>query len=406
MPVNLDSKGSSEQASETRDDKRKNRYRFSTAFSPSAPITQQELFASRGTRFDDVLQIITQRGQHGVIYGERGVGKTSFATMMADVYSDVILTGRANCASGEDFSTVVRHLFDSIVLTLHTPRAGFEAPPKEVVITAKELLGKDDLAPDDVRRALALLSGSGQPIVLFIDEFDRIEDRVTRRKFADAIKALSDYAVDATIVLVGVADNVGELIAEHQSINRALVQIHMPRMETSELGEIVDKGMAKGGMAIENSAKEWIVSLSRGLPHYTHLLSLHAGLAAISEDRDTITEADVRTAIRAAITKAQEYILQMYEKATWSTRQTNYREVLLACAVAPTDARGYFAASDVRDPLSTILSRKYEIPNFIANLNKLASEERGDVLQKTGIARSFRYRFRDPLLQPYVILRG
>ena len=141
-------------------------------------------------------------------------------------------------------------------------------------------------------------------------------------------------------------------------------------------------------------------------PLHAHPLSLHAGLAAIDGGRDRITEADLAAAIRIAIKKAQEYILQAYEKATWSTRPTNYKQVLLACALSPTDPRGYFAATDVKEPLSKIMGKRYEIPNFIANLNALASEKRGPVLQKTGVARSFRYRFRDPLLQPYVILRG
>jgi Cdc6-like AAA superfamily ATPase len=386
--------------------RRLRRWSFMRAFSPSAPITEQDLFARRGTRFDDVMEIITLRGQHGVIYGERGVGKTSFASMMAELYSGVITTGRTNCASGEDFATVIRHCFDSIVTTREEPGMGFKPPSKEVVASAGALLHNKEPTPDDVRQALTLLSGSGLPVVLFIDEFDRIEDRIVRRKFADTIKTLSDYAVDATVILVGVGDTIGELIAEHESISRAIVQVHMPRMEPKELAEIVDKGMAKGEMEIEARIKEAIVRLSRGLPHYTHLLSLHAGLAAIDAGRNRITQADLSVAIKAGVKKAQEYILQAYEKATWSTRPTNYKQVLLACALSPSDTRGYFAPTDVKDPLSKIMGKRYEIPNFIANLNALASTDRGAVLQKAGAARSFRYRFRDPLLQPYVILRG
>ena len=39
-----------------------------------------------------------------------------------------------------------------------------------------------------------------------------------------------DAKVPATVVLIGVADSVGELIREHGSVERALVQIQMPRM--------------------------------------------------------------------------------------------------------------------------------------------------------------------------------
>jgi hypothetical protein len=243
-------------------------------------------------------------------------------------------------------------------------------------------------------------------VVLLIDEFDRITDSTTRRKFADTIKILSDWAVNATIVLVGVADSVGELIAEHESISRALVQLHMPRMERSELGEILDRALTALGLTIEPDAHEKIIVLSRGLPTYTHRLGLYAATAAVEGRRYGIQLGDVEVGIRETIDKMYAHISRLYQKATWSTRQTNYERVLLACALAPVDEFGYFAAADVRGPLSKLMGRNYDIPNFITNLNQLATDERGPVLQKTGEPRSYRYRFDDPLVQPYVILRG
>lgn len=52
------------------------------AFSPSAPITSQEFFLGRLDQLDDVVDGINERGQHIVVYGERGVGKTSFANIV------------------------------------------------------------------------------------------------------------------------------------------------------------------------------------------------------------------------------------------------------------------------------------------------------------------------------------
>ena len=46
-----------------------------------------------------------------------------------------------------------------------------------------------------------------------------------QRLFADLIKTLSDQLVRATVVLVGVADNVSDLVAEHESIEGALCGI-------------------------------------------------------------------------------------------------------------------------------------------------------------------------------------
>jgi hypothetical protein len=47
-----------------------------------------------------------------------------------------------------------------------------------------------------------------------------------------------------------------------------------------------------------------------------------------------------------------------------------------------------------------------EIPSFAMHLNAFSSASRGPVLKKDGVLRKFRYRFTNPLLQPYVLMRG
>jgi len=72
---------------------------------------------------------------------------------------------------------------------------------------------------------------------------------------ADTIKNLSDHSLDVTIILIGVADTVDELIEGHKSIERALVQVPMPRMSSQELNQIIDKGFQYAGFTMEEDAK-------------------------------------------------------------------------------------------------------------------------------------------------------
>jgi hypothetical protein len=81
---------------------------------------------------------------------------------------------------------------------------------------------------------LAKIPGS----VFIIDEFDRAAPD-TSLALTDLIKALSDFAVDSTVVVVGVADTVDQLISDHASVSRAMVQVLLPRMEVTELDEIL-----------------------------------------------------------------------------------------------------------------------------------------------------------------------
>jgi Cdc6-like AAA superfamily ATPase len=249
--------------------------------------------------------------------------------------------------------------------------------------------------------------GSKTVLVVIFDEFDRIIHSQARALFADTIKALSDHAVHATLVLVGVADTVDQLIEEHHSISRALVQIRMPRMSTKELYEIIDKGLARLDMTIADDAKEHIAFLSQGLPHYTHALALHACRNALEGGETRIKLADVAGAIKRTVDEAQETIQNAYHKATSSPRKENlYGEVLLACALADKDEIGSFSASAVRAPLKKITGKSYGIPSFAQHLKNFCDDSRGPVLHRSGIRRRFRFRFVDPMMQPFLIMRG
>jgi hypothetical protein len=154
-------------------------------------------------------------------------------------------------------------------------------------------------------------------------------------------------------------------------------------------------------------AKRRIALLSEGLPHYTHLLSLHASQRAIADDRAEVQDIDVDRAIDLAVQKAQHSIRTAYEKATRTTRNdTLFEEALLAAALAPKGPLGHFTAGAVRRPMSRIIGGNAEISKFNRHLNAFTEEARGAALEKTGEPRRWFYRFSDPLLQPYVILDG
>ncbi len=190
-------------------------------------------------------------------------------------------------------------------------------------------------------------------------------------------------------------------------MERALVQIRMPRMSQEELNEIFDKGLPKLGMTIDDNAKKYITHLSQGLPHYTHLMGLHSARQSLDEKSKNITLEHVRKAIVRSLSEAQQSIQSAYHKATMTSRKDNiFKQVLLACALAKTDDLGYFAPSDVKEPLSKIMLRTYDIGSFARHLADFSEGTRGPILQKTGKSRRFRYRFITPLMQPYVTMQG
>jgi AAA domain len=357
----------------------------SRAFTPGAPVGELDMLAGRMDQLTDVVSAVSMRGQHVGLYGERGVGKTSLATVLAEYFNAISpVTGLksvvVNCGTDDTFSSVWRNAF--IELGIHTNGEPF--------------------SPEYVRRSLQTLPSEA---LIVIDELDRLENDDALTALADTIKTLSDHAVDSTLVLVGVARSIGELIGEHASIVRALVQIEMPRMKVDELGAIITNGCAKASLTARQDAIRDIAELSEGLPHYTHLLGLHAGLHAVQNDRTEITTTDVQEAIPKAVDR--HTILSDYQRATRSARKDAlFSEVLLACALAPKNQLGFFTSGAIREPLELIAGRRIEIPAFSNHLSQFLEPERGAVLQREGSSRRYFYRFTDPIFQPYVILSG
>lgn len=350
------------------------------AFRPAAPVDDLDLFTGRESQRSDVIGAVVQIGRHIGLYGERGVGKTSLARVLAQILDQENVPGfravMVNCNTDSTYESVWARILNQLGL------------------------GDYELEPEGIRSALESIDGR---TLVVIDELDRLEDDEALSLMADTIKTLSDHAVGTTLMLVGVATSVEDLIGEHASIVRNLEQIKMPRMERDELMAILERGCEHAGLTVSEGAAERIVRLSEGLPHYTHLLGFWAAERAVQDERLHITAEDCEVALSRAV--AGHTIESAYRRAIGSSQPGNlYREVLLACAVAEKDSLGYFRSGQIREPLAIVAGRYLDIPAFSKHLNEFLSVERGSVLRREGKPRNYSYRFSDPMMQPYVIM--
>jgi hypothetical protein len=178
-------------------------------------------------------------------------------------------------------------------------------------------------------------------------------------------------------------------------------------MSEDEIREIVRKGLSRLGVTIKPDALERIAVLAQGLPHYAHLLGLHASRAALDSLSLSVNVSIVDVATRQAIEGAQQSIRSAWHQAVISARKDSlFADVLLSCALAGTDDMGTFAAPDVRKPMQMVTGKPYDIPAFAQHLTEFSEVKRGNILKKVGETRRFRYRFSNPLMPPFVIMRG
>ena len=390
--------------------------RASKAFRPRSPINTREFFAGRWEQLTTVADAVSQTGLHIIVFGERGVGKTSLANVIEPLLQvmEESLTGYAseprlvvkvNMHDGDGFADAWARAFDEIAWVEDRPVMGFGQSTMQERITLRQ---KFDIphAPsiDNVRRALTILRGA----VFIFDEFDR-GSQDAKRAFTDLMKALSDYSIDVTLVIVGVANTIDELVRDHASIVRSIVQIQLPRMNEKELQDILVRASNAIDVEFSQEAGSLIVRMSQGLPHYTHLIGLHATREAVKRLSGRIELGDVRNAFPKAVNQAVQSIREKHMQAIHSAhKDALYGSVVLACAIASStakDALGFFRPADVVHPLSAILNRKgVKIATFQKHINELCEETRGPILERAGVPRAYRYRFRDPLMPPYVFM--
>ena len=382
------------------------RHRVDDVFSPAAPVTRRDLFAGRKEQLQDLIHVVLHQGQHAVLFGERGVGKTSLALALAEFMDGTQSVIRVSADASDSFTTLWQKAAESVPLAQTRMTLGAAVGHQDLRCTGASLLavGEGDyLTPPEAVRFMSRLGGRA-PLLVIIDEYDRIEDPRARTLMADTLRMLSDQAVHATVILVGVADDAGSLIAAHPSVERDLVPIHLPRMNRVELSEAFARALALVGMTAEPAVIERIATLSQGLPHYTHLLGQGAARAAALEHQTHLTVTHLDASVAVAIRRASDTVRQAYEQSIVRARRGIYPEILLAAVLSARDAYGAFRVAAVRDTLERIVRR--EVRGLTNQIAALTEDGRGGALQKLGAGRTARFRFVNPLLEPFILMRG
>jgi Cdc6-like AAA superfamily ATPase len=369
-------------------------WELSDLFSPSAPVQESDLFAGRVDQLSRLVDTVYQRGQSAVVYGPRGVGKTSLAnTFQQKIFANAVLTKffSARCFSGDDFSDI----WLRVVGRYKDEEGGLLAD-----------YIPNTLSPTGVLDLISRFKSAQRPVFIF-DEFDRIEDTDTKLRMAETIKLISDEAPNATLIIVGIANTIRDLLSEHESVKRAARQIEMPRMSRKEIQELVSVRLGRVGMTMDEEALSQLATLSRGMPGYAHLLGFYSAREAIGRRSLSVGAAELLGCLGNVLAESGESTNQDYERAVHSTKPNNQlKQALLACALAKQTEFGSFAAGAVREPISRLLGGPRDIPAFARHLHAFCSDERGPVLERSGSPKSYSYRFVEPHMQTYVIIKA
>ena len=100
-----------------RDEAMAKRFEANQLFTPSAPIAVAEMFAGRQAQAGKIVDAIGERGRHIILFGERGVGKSSMAQIIRFFIPATprqVRHIRVQAFPSENFSTLAKRIFSEI----------------------------------------------------------------------------------------------------------------------------------------------------------------------------------------------------------------------------------------------------------------------------------------------------
>lgn len=368
-------------------------------FMPSRPQTTEDMFIGRRALMEKIIRSIEEEHAHIVIYGGRGLGKTSLGNIVAESARRAgYHVTRCACDSDTNFEGLFREFLRRLPGDLLNRSARSNGAP---IQNFEQFLESDRLGPTDLANIFGNLI---ERVILIIDEFDRVRDEDFKRKMSEAIKAVSDSSDYLTIMILGIGHTLDELLEHHISIQRQIKAIRLPLMEEKEIRQLLRQGEARAGITFDPVVREHIVTLSKGTPYYVHLLALLAGRRALARQSLTVEQGDLCGAIADVLSEFDPNVVAAYEGATQNEAKSFINDLLFAAAISRVDHYGRFRAEDVMKQLKDDPDKSYRILNIQGGLTRLSKEGGGQVLQKNvspgGIVT---YDFINPLMRNYIL---
>jgi hypothetical protein len=370
------------------------RTRLRAAFTPAQPVTDRRLFAGRIDVLTHLIEVIENRLAHVVIFGERGIGKTSLLHILSDLARESdYLTLRATCGARSEFEVLFRTLLAEVPALYHSSVSPVDASSESGATLA-------DLLPQrafDARELSDLLNGvTSCHILVVLDEYDRIESESFRINIAELIKNLSDRAAPVQLVIAGVSSNLHELIGYIPSIRRNVVGLPLPKLVRAEVSEIIKRGEEASGIAFDPDIVSLVDDLSQGSPYLVRLVCYHSSLTALEQGRTKVLREDIRNGLDQMVDEAAARLpvgaLQRAGRIDWAA----HGELLAAVVHLAGTPSGWFSALDIAE----------QAPGGV----EPAAVERyiGDelipmkLMQQEGAGAESRYRFVDEGLQGFL----
>lgn len=409
------------------------------AFTPAAGIDDPHRFAGRSTEVDELTDALHAVGSVPLIFGERGLGKSSLALQMSRIaQGDVELLSELDLLSSalaEDKRYIVlfvsctddtkdsEGLMQLLINAVDSMKDTLErdAGPDKYALVDKQTKRKLSLKLfssettkryDAVKKELdtsafskqerllrlaELLTDSyQQPVLFIIDEFDRLSDSSGVASFFK-----SHSGPYLKFALVGIGDTESTLLSDHGSLGRQLIPVPVMPMQQGELASIFPRTQSylqeRGiNITFTEAASSRAAQIASGFPWFMHLLGQVALLDVVKRGGDVVDATDIDLAVQNL---PQRRLAKQYnDKYNIAVKDSQSREIVM---------RLFAEWRDDDVPTSEIYSKASSLgvsgPSVYTS--HLTKTPYGAVL-KASKRQSRVYQFTDGMFKAYVRMRS
>lgn len=406
------------------------------AFLPSSGVEDPHRFAGRHEEIEELTNALMTTGSIPLIYGQRGLGKSSVALQLSRIAQgdiellaelelddlalpeeDRFITFYVNCSdSTKGLKQILQLMINAVESLKHekireaanerlidkTTRRSislkvFKAETTKKYTAEIKALDTSSFTEEEklARLAETLTDVYGQKVLFVVDELDRAANT---KGLASFLKSYSSEYLK--FALVGIGTTEGDLLRDHASLSRQLVPVRLPLMTAQELESIADRAqdfLAEHGENYEFSepAKEELARIASGFPWFVHLIGQAALIDANRSGDALIKRAAVERVVRSL--PRRRLARQFHEKYLRAVRDSYQREIMLRLFAQ-------WKGEDV--PTSSIypLAKALGVSGPSTYLGHLTQETCGYILTRSPqLARH--YRFTDEMFKVYVRMR-
>ena len=374
------------------------RSRLRRAYTPAQPVSDRRMFAGRTEVLAALIRAIEDQRLHSIIYGERGIGKTSLLRVLAQAAEEArYLVVYITCGAGSEFDETMRAVTAKIPLMFHRD-FGPISPEGERGDNMASILGPDAITVSQAVDYLEKIEGTRVLVVL--DEYDRARSDGFRRNVGELLKSLSDRAVRVQFLIAGVAANLTELVENVPSIQRNVFALQLPRMTGAEIRNIIENGERVTEMPFDEAATHAVVARCIGFPYLATMLSHRSALTALERRHERVDVEDVDSATRDAVDEFRSRILRHTQLQIEQEIRKGNLGALGVLGGAAQSAGDWFTLDDLATPFADVGAfglAKTLVDELVTDHVLLEARE-------DGFGRA--YRFTEPSVPPYLWLRA